>query len=65
MRDQLIAHELDERPTDFVLRSEFQVGVKYQLDLHRLELKTTLDRAQRAMVEIQGVSYTLATSYTR
>lgn len=54
MRDQLIAHGLDERATEFVLGSEFQAGEEYQLDLHRLELETTLNRAQRAMAEIQG-----------
>ena len=52
MRDQFIAYGLDESNTQFVLGSDFQLDDDYTLDLHALELETTLARAERAMAEI-------------
>ena len=54
MRAQFIAYGLDEENTEFVYGSEFQLDEEYTLDLHTLELETTLNRAQRAMAELQG-----------
>ncbi|PSP55610.1 tyrosine--tRNA ligase [Halobacteriales archaeon QS_1_67_19] len=54
MRKQFLAYGLDEDKTEFVYGSEYQLDDDYELDLHRLELNTTLNRAQRAMAEIQG-----------
>lgn len=54
MREQFIAYGLEEGNTEFVLGSEFQLEEDYVLDLHQLELNTTLNRAQRAMAEIKG-----------
>ncbi|MFC4450819.1 tyrosine--tRNA ligase [Halorussus aquaticus] len=54
MRKQFLAYGLDEEKTEFVYGSEFQLDDDYALDLHKLELDTTLNRAQRAMAEIQG-----------
>jgi tyrosyl-tRNA synthetase len=54
MRKQFLAYGLDEEQTEFVYGSEFQLDDDYALDLHKLELDTTLNRAQRAMAEIQG-----------
>jgi tyrosyl-tRNA synthetase len=54
MREQFVAYGLDESATEFVYGSEFQLDREYVLDLHELELSTTLNRAQRAMAEIQG-----------
>jgi tyrosyl-tRNA synthetase len=54
MRKQFLAYGLDEDQTAFVYGSEFQLDDDYALDLHKLELDTTLNRAQRAMAEIQG-----------
>jgi tyrosyl-tRNA synthetase len=54
MRKQFLAYGLDEDQTEFVYGSEFQLDDDYALDLHKLELDTTLNRAQRAMAEIQG-----------
>jgi len=54
MRTQFLAYGLDEDKTEFVYGSEFQLDDDYALDLHELELDTTLNRAQRAMAEIQG-----------
>ena len=53
MRDQFIAYGLNEAQTEFVLGSEYQLDEEYTLDLHALELETTLSRAQRSMAEIQ------------
>ena len=53
MKDQFIAYGLNESQTEFVLGSEYQLDEEYTLDLHALELETTLSRAQRAMAEIQ------------
>ncbi|MFA9516658.1 tyrosine--tRNA ligase [Halopenitus sp. H-Gu1] len=54
MRDQFIAYGLDEDRTQFVLGSDFQLEDDYTLDLHALELETTLARAERAMAEIKS-----------
>ncbi len=54
MRDQFIAYGLDESKTQFVLGSDFQLDDDYTLDLHALELETTLARAERAMAEIKS-----------
>ncbi|GAB3415576.1 tyrosine--tRNA ligase [Haloparvum alkalitolerans] len=54
MRDQFIAYGLDEERTQFVLGSDFQLDDDYTLDLHALELETTLARAERAMAEIKS-----------
>ncbi|KAB1192757.1 tyrosine--tRNA ligase [Haloferax sp. MBLA0076] len=61
MKAQFIAYGLDESQTEFVLGSEFQLDESYVLDLHALELETTLSRAERAMAEIKsGESVTVA-----
>jgi tyrosyl-tRNA synthetase len=52
MREQFVAYGLDEDQTEFVLGSEYQMDEEYVLDLHALELETTLSRAERAMAEI-------------
>ncbi|ERH12167.1 MAG: tyrosyl-tRNA synthetase [halophilic archaeon J07HB67] len=54
MREQFLAYGLDEDQTEFVYGSSFQTDEEYVLDLHELELSVTLNRAQRAMAEIQG-----------
>jgi len=54
MRAQFLAYGLDESKTEFVYGSEYQLEEDYVLDLHELELSTTLSRAQRAMAELQG-----------
>ncbi|MFB6194177.1 MAG: tyrosine--tRNA ligase [Halobaculum sp.] len=54
MRAQFLAYGLDESQTEFVYGSEFQLDEEYVLDLHQLELSTTLNRAQRAMAELQS-----------
>jgi tyrosyl-tRNA synthetase len=53
MKQQFVAYGLDEERTEFVLGSEYQLDEEYVLDLHALELETTVARAQRAMAEIQ------------
>ncbi|WP_152042947.1 tyrosine--tRNA ligase [Salinigranum salinum] len=53
MQEQFVAYGLDESRTEFVLGSEYQLDEEYVLDLHALELETTVARAQRAMAEIQ------------
>jgi tyrosyl-tRNA synthetase len=52
MREQFLAYGLDPERTEFVLGSEFQFDREYVLDLHALELETSLARAERAMAEI-------------
>ena len=52
MKAQFVAYGLDEENTDFRYGSEFQLDEEYVLDLHSLELETTLNRAERAMSEI-------------
>lgn len=54
MQRQFVAYGLDETSTEFVLGSEFQFEEEYLLDTHALALDTSLNRAQRAMAEIQG-----------
>ncbi len=54
MRAQFLAYGLDEERTEFVYGSEYQLDEEYALDLHTLELATTLNRAQRAMAELQS-----------
>ena len=53
MKAQFVAYGLDDSKTEFVLGSEYQLDEEYVLDLHALELETTVSRAQRAMAEIQ------------
>ncbi|WP_224270478.1 tyrosine--tRNA ligase [Haloprofundus salinisoli] len=54
MKEQFIAYGLDESKTEFVLGSEFQFDREYVLDLHALELNTSMSRAERAMAEIKS-----------
>jgi len=54
MKEQFLAYGLDDDQTEFVLGSDYQLDDDYELDLHELELATSLKRAQRAMAEIQG-----------
>ncbi len=54
MKAQFIAYGLEEDATEFVYGSEFQLDEEYTLDLHELELSTTINRAQRAMAELAG-----------
>ena len=54
MREQFIAYGLDADQTEFVYGSEYQLDDDYVLDLHSLALETTINRAQRAMAEIQS-----------
>jgi tyrosyl-tRNA synthetase len=54
MREQFVAYGLDESRTEFVYGSSFQLDEEYALDVHRLAVETTLNRAQRAMAEIQS-----------
>ncbi|WP_224448136.1 tyrosine--tRNA ligase [Haloprofundus salilacus] len=54
MKEQFVAYGLDESKTEFVLGSEFQFDREYTLDLHALELNTSMSRAERAMAEIKS-----------
>jgi tyrosyl-tRNA synthetase len=54
MQAQFLAYGLDEEQTEFVYGSEFQFDRDYVLDLHAIELETSLARAERSMSEIQG-----------
>jgi tyrosyl-tRNA synthetase len=54
MREQFLAYGLDAEQTEFVLGSEFQLDEEYVLDLHEIALDTSLNRAQRAMAELQS-----------
>ncbi|MFP8951903.1 tyrosine--tRNA ligase [Natrialbaceae archaeon A-arb3/5] len=54
MKAQFVAYGLEEDKTEFVYGSEFQLDESYTLDLHELELATTMNRAQRAMAELQS-----------
>ena len=54
MKAQFLAYGLDEEATEFVYGSTFQFDEAYTRDLHTLEQATTMNRAQRAMAEIQG-----------
>jgi tyrosyl-tRNA synthetase len=54
MKAQFLAYGLDEDKTEFVLGSDYQLDEDYELDLHALQVETSLNRAQRAMAEIQS-----------
>ncbi|AAG20359.1 MULTISPECIES: tyrosine--tRNA ligase [Halobacterium] len=54
MKAQFLAYGLDEDQTEFVLGSSFQLDEDYELDLHAMQVETSLKRAQRAMAEIQS-----------
>jgi tyrosyl-tRNA synthetase len=54
MKEQFLAYGLDEDKTEFVYGSAFQFDREYVLDLHALELETSISRAQRAMAEIKS-----------
>lgn len=54
MREQFLAYGLDEDATEFVRGSEYQLDEDYQLDLQEMALDTSLNRARRAMAEIQS-----------
>ena len=54
MRAQFLAYGLDEDATEFVYGSSYQLEEDYGLDLHAMAVETTLNRAQRAMAEIQS-----------
>jgi tyrosyl-tRNA synthetase len=54
MREQFLAYGLDAERTEFVYGSSFQLAEEYLLDLHGMAVSTTLNRAQRAMAELQG-----------
>lgn len=54
MQEQFVAYGLDADRTEFRYGSSFQLDEDYVLDLHSLGLTTTLNRARRAMAEIQS-----------
>ena len=54
MRAQFLAYGLDEDRTEFVYGSDFQLDEGYVLDLQTLQVETTLNRARRAMAELQS-----------
>jgi len=54
MREQFIAYGLDPDAVEFVYGSSFQFDEEYVLDLEELSVATSLNRAQRAMAELQG-----------
>ncbi|MFB6119813.1 MAG: tyrosine--tRNA ligase [Halobacteriaceae archaeon] len=54
MQAQFLAYGLDEDRTEFVYGSTFQLDEDYVLDVDALAVETTLNRAQRAMAEIQS-----------
>ncbi len=54
MQEQFLAYGLDADDTEFVYGSSFQLEEPYELDLHELELGTSLNRAKRAMAELQS-----------
>ncbi len=54
MREQFIAYGLDADAVEFVYGSSFQFEEEYVLDLQELAVETSLNRAQRAMAELQG-----------
>lgn len=47
-----LAYGLDEKNTEFILGSEFQLEDDYVLEMYELSLKVTLNRARRSMDEI-------------
>jgi len=54
MKAQFLAYGLDADKTEFVYGSDFEFDREYVLDLHALELETSISRAQRAMSEIKS-----------
>ncbi len=54
MKAQFLAYGLSEDQTEFRYGSEFQLDEDYLLDLHTMAIETSLNRAQRAMAEIQS-----------
>ncbi|MBS3759852.1 tyrosine--tRNA ligase [Halodesulfurarchaeum sp.] len=54
MKAQFVAYGLDPEQTEFRYGSEFQLDEEYVLDLHTIALETSLNRAKRAMAEIQS-----------
>ncbi len=54
MREQFIAYGLDPEAVEFVYGSSFQFDEEYVLDLEELSVATSLNRAQRAMAELQS-----------
>mgnify|MGYP000165092880 FL=1 len=54
MKAQFLAYGLDEEQTEFLYGSEFEFDREYALDLHALELETSISRAERAMSEIKS-----------
>jgi tyrosyl-tRNA synthetase len=52
MKEQFVAFGLDEKKTEFVLGSEFQLDDDYTLDVHSLAVRVTLNRARRSMSEV-------------
>ncbi|AGN02636.1 tyrosyl-tRNA ligase [Salinarchaeum sp. Harcht-Bsk1] len=54
MQAQFLAYGLDPDQTEFVYGSDFQLEEDYVLDVHQLSVETSLNRAQRAMAEIQS-----------
>ncbi|SEA22906.1 tyrosyl-tRNA synthetase [Haloplanus vescus] len=54
MKEQFLAYGLDEEQTEFLYGSEFEFDREYALDLHALELETSISRAERAMSEIKS-----------
>ncbi|SDD71304.1 tyrosine--tRNA ligase [Natrinema hispanicum] len=54
MKAQFVAYGLDEDKTEYVYGSDFQLETYYSLDLHELGVSTTLNRAQRAVAELQS-----------
>ena len=54
MQAQFLASGLDPDRTEFVYGSSFQFQEDFQLDLQELAVTTSLNRAQRAMAELQS-----------
>ena len=54
MKVQFLAYGLDPDKTEFRYGSAYQLEEDYVLDLHEIALETSLNRAQRAMAEIQS-----------
>ncbi|HEY9246891.1 MAG TPA: tyrosine--tRNA ligase, partial [Candidatus Methanoperedens sp.] len=51
-----IALGLDEKKTNFVLGSSYQLEPEYMLDVLRLARSTTLNRARRSMDEVRKIA---------
>ncbi len=52
MEEQFIAFGLDPDKTEFIMGSEFQLRDNYTMDVYKLALKTTINRARRSMDEV-------------